>query len=225
MDTKTLIEQHTPLALSIGNEFFQSYPKFTQTELVSEAYVGLMKAGGSFDASKGIAFGSFAKVVIRNHILDYLSKQGTYVDRIKLTEDLQQNDLSQSSGLEELDEIDPFREVHRAEIKKLLLTQRNRLTQSQQEMINLLSLGHSYAEIGEKIGISKQAVHKSVQKALESMREGLQKSGVNDIRYALPTIEKKLPHPTFWDKNGGFVMLIVFIVGILIILSLGVFLK
>lgn len=223
MDSKSLIEQHTPLALSIGNEFFQKNPKFSQTELVSEAYVGLMKAGGSFDASKGIAFGSFAKVVIRNHILDYLSKQGTYVDRIKLTEDLQQNDLSQSSGLEDVDDIDPLREAHRTEIKQLLKTQRSLLSQSQQEMIDLLSLGYSYAEIGEKMGISKQAVHKSVQKALESMRSGLVKSGVNQIQYALPSIEKKLPPPTFWDNNGGFVMLVLFIIGILLLI--GVFSK
>ena len=220
MDTKTLIEQHTPLAVSIGNEFFQKNPKFSQTELVSEAYVGLMKAGGSFDPNKGIAFGSFAKIVIKNHILDYLSKQGTYVDRIKLTEDLQQNDLSQSSGLEEVDDIDPLREAHRTEIKQLLKTQRSLLSQSQQEIINLLSLGHSYAEIGEKIGISKQAVHKSVQKALESMREGLQKSGVNDIQYALPSIGRNFePSQTFLERHWTIIKIVVFIVGILVIIK------
>ena len=128
MDSKTLVEQHTPLALSIGNDYFKSYPQIAQTELVSEAYVGLMKAGDSFDPSKGVTFGSFAKIVIKNHILDYISKQRTYFDRIKLKDDHQLDEENESLVLEELDEIDPLREAQRTEIKKLLLTQRMQLT-------------------------------------------------------------------------------------------------
>lgn len=186
MNSKSLAEAHTPLALSIGNEFFQKYPKFTQTEFVSEAYVGLMKAEGSFDPSKGVAFGSFAKIVIKNHLLDYISKQGTYIERIKLADDLKNSENNSPTEIEEIDEIDPLRETHRNEIKRLLVTQKRLLSESQKTMVDLLSLGHSYSEIAQKMGVSKQAVHKSLQKSLELMRAGLEKSDVHDVRYALP---------------------------------------
>lgn len=49
------------------------------------------------------------------------------------------------------------------------------------QILSLVVEGHSYAEIGERLGVSKQAVHKAASAALNSLREQLADQGFGGL--------------------------------------------
>lgn len=73
MNTNKLIEENLFLAKKIASDKKKSLPNFIDFEdLQSAAYLGLVEAANRFDASRGIAFSTFAYPRIFGAILDYL---------------------------------------------------------------------------------------------------------------------------------------------------------
>ena len=50
-----------------------------------------------------------------------------------------------------------------------------------QQILALVAEGHSYADIGERLSISKQAAHKAATAALDSLREQLAAQGFGGL--------------------------------------------
>jgi DNA-directed RNA polymerase specialized sigma24 family protein len=62
-------------------------------------------------------------------------------------------------------------------LEELLAT----LTPQVRTIIGYIAQGHSYAEIGERLGISKQAAHKATTTALNDLREQLEARGFKGL--------------------------------------------
>jgi len=65
-----LIERHIPLARSIAREhsFYLGDASLERLDIVSCAYIGLIRAVDTFDAQRGVTFSTYAVPVIRNAI-------------------------------------------------------------------------------------------------------------------------------------------------------------
>jgi len=72
----------------------------------------------------------------------------------------------------------------------------NLLTPRERLVVNALRAGNSYVEIGESLGISKQAAHKSVKSGLAKLRTGLARMGYRGIASdgQLGSLESKKLH-------------------------------
>lgn len=77
MNTQKLIEKYIPLANKLAFNKKRTLPKFIDIEeLRSAAYLGLTEAANRFDASRGIAFSTFAYPRILGAIIDFLRQMG-----------------------------------------------------------------------------------------------------------------------------------------------------
>ncbi len=78
------VEEHLGLARQAAGRFWNEFrPPVDLEDVVSEAFIGLMKAARMFDPSKGTAFTTFAGMKIRYHLLDWLREQ-SWISRSEL---------------------------------------------------------------------------------------------------------------------------------------------
>jgi RNA polymerase sigma factor for flagellar operon FliA len=69
------VEDYIPLVRKIASSIYKRLPDYSEVEfedLVGAGYVGLMEAKQHFDESKKTSFGTYASILIRGRILDYL---------------------------------------------------------------------------------------------------------------------------------------------------------
>jgi len=69
------VEDYIPLVRKIASSIYKRLPDYAGIEfedLVGVGYVGLMEAKHHFDEEKNASFGTYASIIIRGRILDYL---------------------------------------------------------------------------------------------------------------------------------------------------------
>ncbi len=69
------VEDYIPLVRKIASSIYKRLPDYAGVEfedLVGVGYVGLMEAKHHFDEEKNASFGTYASIIIRGRILDYL---------------------------------------------------------------------------------------------------------------------------------------------------------
>ncbi len=69
------VEDYIPLVKKIASSVYKRLPDYSEVEfddLVGAGYVGLMEARQHFDENKKTSFGTYASILIRGRILDYL---------------------------------------------------------------------------------------------------------------------------------------------------------
>jgi RNA polymerase sigma factor for flagellar operon FliA len=69
------VEDYIPLVKKIAASIYRRLPDYSEVEfedLVGVGYIGLMEARHHFDESKKTSFGTYASILIRGRILDYL---------------------------------------------------------------------------------------------------------------------------------------------------------
>jgi RNA polymerase sigma factor for flagellar operon FliA len=69
------VEDYIPLVKKIASSIYKRLPDYSEVEfddLVGAGYVGLMEAKQHFDENKKTSFGTYASILIRGRILDYL---------------------------------------------------------------------------------------------------------------------------------------------------------
>lgn len=203
MDQSDLISSHIGLAKAVAHDLFLcqklSIEGITLDEVFSEAYLGLLKAYDGFDSNRGRTFGAFAKVVIQNHLRDYLRQER---HRSKVVSNLPL--LTEESGtlddffsnLIPLDQIDPSRESYRNEVRQTLKHELSKLGPNQRKVLELVAEGYSYSEIAEKLLISKQAAQQAAQRAMQNIKENINDKGFDflfcpDKRYQSKTSDER----------------------------------
>jgi RNA polymerase sigma factor (sigma-70 family) len=189
MGAHNLIEDNLPLAEVIALEY-ANIPGSSVDDTRSEAHIALMRAADAYNSEKG-EFTHFASRVIRNALNSLYAKQLRYA-RIfpkSLEDPVDWSKLGGVTGTDgSSDQFQPsnpkqevLKEVRRRETLAALAAVLNLLSPRERLLVDALRNGSSYAEIGENLGVTKQAAHKAVKSGLAKLRAGLARMGFHGL--------------------------------------------
>lgn len=186
MDPTELVEEHLFLAELIAFDY-ANIPGCRWDEARSEASHGLVRAAQAFDSAKG-EFIPFASRVIRNALNTLYAKQlrlhrvfPKSLDEPILRSKPVQESWSSAHPHHPAGPDDVQREIRQRETGSALDAVMNLLSPRERITVEALKTGKSYSEVGEALGISKQAAHKSARSALGKLRSGLERLGFHGI--------------------------------------------
>lgn len=127
--------------------------RISEDDLFQEGTLALLKAQKTYQPEKGAKFETYASVVIRNHILDYISAEEGWTD---------------NPGMPDQDPEPwiPYTKDDRknAEQKKILREILKDCNNLERAIFNAYYQGYSYREICEIFEISKKKVDNTIQK-------------------------------------------------------------
>jgi RNA polymerase sigma factor (sigma-70 family) len=189
MNHHNLTEENLPLAEIIALEY-ANIPSCSVDEARSEAQVALMRAAAAYDSSKGECI-HFASRVIRNALNSLYAKQ-LRMARIfpnSLDDPVEWKKFNTATGHDDSSEKyqtsdpkqDVLNEVRRNETLAALGAALDLLSPRERLLVEALRNGSSYAEVGETMGITRQAAHKAVKSGLAKLRVGLARMGYRGL--------------------------------------------
>lgn len=180
-----LVEEHLFLAELIAFDY-ANIPGCRWDEARSEASMALLRASKAYDPSKG-EFAPFASRAIRNALNSLYAKQLRML-RIfpaSLDDPISRIHGSGMEGSADAGELhsrqDVRKEVRESEAARVLASLLGLLSPRERMIVEGVRIGRSYTEIGEELGISKQAAHKSARAGLHKLREGLERLGYRGL--------------------------------------------
>jgi RNA polymerase sigma factor (sigma-70 family) len=177
-----LVEQHLGLARMLAYEY-ANIPGASMDEVVAEADAALAAAARGFDPEKG-QFAAYAGRAIRNALNSFFTRQLRYVKVHEFSLDKETTDSASTSSAGQ-DHADPGADgalaIRAAESRRILENVLAELAPRSRLIVVRIREGRSYSEIGDELGISKQAVHKVGYAALQSLREKLEARGFSGI--------------------------------------------
>jgi RNA polymerase sigma factor (sigma-70 family) len=189
MSVYSLIEEHIFLAEVIAFDY-ANIPGCRWEDARSEASIALIRAAEAYDPAKG-EFVSFSSRVIRNALNSLYAKQlrllkifPQSIDApIQFTAVKNRGHPALSTDGDFMVETgeDPRKAVRLRETSNVIETLMNLLSPRERVVVEALKTGRSYAEIGDSLGISKQAAHKSAKSGLGKLRAGLDRLGFQGI--------------------------------------------
>jgi RNA polymerase sigma factor (sigma-70 family) len=181
-----LFESHNTLAKAIALEYL-NIPSVDVSECISIAQQALWRAANSFNSDKG-RFSSFASKSIRNALNSLYAKQLKVSKIFPESLDASPNWPHLKDAYSDSDAsaiFDPKESVHAkvrlGETKTFLHDVMRALTPREYIVIEYIKNGNSFSEIGNLLGISKQAAHKIANNALEKLRLHLEATGFSGI--------------------------------------------
>jgi len=179
---------HLGLAKVIALEYI-NIPGVTVDEAVSEAHQALLRASSAFDPTMG-DFTPFAARSIRNALNSFYAKHLRLAHIFPRSLDEPPNWIasqgSNASGTGFLGKIQDSRqdvenEIRRRESSEIISEVLNLLSPRERIVVTALGEGKTLAEIGEKMGVSKQAVHKISGPALAKLKDKLSGLGYRGL--------------------------------------------
>lgn len=189
MSAHSLIEEHFFLAEVIAFDY-ANIPGCHWEDARSEASIALVRAAEAYDPAKG-EFISFSSRVIRNALNSLYAKQLRLLkifpqsidDPIQFSSVRNRSHPTLSTDGDFMVESghDLRKEVRLRETSNVIETLMNLLSPRERVVVGALKAGSSYAEIGESLGISRQAAHKSAKSGLGKLRAGLDRLGFQGI--------------------------------------------
>ncbi len=178
--TLGFFEKHLHLADRIAAGY-ANIAGVTVDDVQSVAREALHRASNQYDPSKG-PFEPYAARAIRNALNDFHSRQARYA-QYEVVIETPSGETTQGSFVER--SPDPQQDVAlmvgRVESREVLEGLLAALPPRTRMILGWVAQGLSYAEIGERLGISKQAAHKSAAAALDDLREQLESRGFHGL--------------------------------------------
>lgn len=141
---------------SIANELHYKYPFISKEDLISEGYVGLCIANNTYNIKKGDER-LWCKIKIRYAMLDYIRNESKQITGIYPTENEKLNMVK--------DEKDYYLSEEINDVLKL------NLTDEEYKIVIMKICGYTFEEIGKEKSISKVAVFKKYNKAIDKVKE------------------------------------------------------
>lgn len=178
---KTLIEHNLRLVVYVARKFENT--GISLEDLVSIGSIGLIKAINTFKTDKNIKLATYASRCIENEILMFLRKIHNQRTEISLNEPLNTdwdgNELLLSDILgTDADEI--YKNIEEAVDKNLLLTSVKKLSEREQEILNLRFglLGNeekTQKEVADMLGISQSYISRLEKRIIEKLKKEIKK--------------------------------------------------
>jgi len=165
LDRLSSCDLHTYLTLvrRIAVSTRRRYPLASVDDLVSAGSLGLVEAGRKFKPERGVAFGAFARVVIRGRMLDHVRQESRNTTTCR--------ELAAHSSGYHGNPTEHFAAVD--ELLGITLSRLSQLGPHMQTMISGAMEGDSIVRLAAKIGISKHRAFRLRSEALEAIRLGL----------------------------------------------------
>lgn len=189
MDLSELVEEHLFLAELIAFDY-ANIPGCRLDEAQSEATMGLLRAAKAYNPAKG-EFTPFASRAIRNSLNTLYAKQLRMLKMFpkSLDEPIPRSWPQTTPTSTKADDLlsnttgrhDVRKEIRQNEAAAALESVMNLLTPRERIAVEALRIGKSYLEIGEALGVTKQAAHKSARSGLAKLRVGLERLGYQGI--------------------------------------------
>ncbi len=184
IDADTLFHAHLPLAEKITGGY-ANIPGVSMDDVRAVAQAALHRAALAFDPARG-AFEAYAARAIRNALNSLHQKEARHARQLLPEADLALVAFTTTGGTAPSQRLpdefqDVLNQVRSQESRHVLENLLTSLPVRTQQILALVAEGHSYAEIGERLGVSKQAVHKAANTALDSLREQLAAQGFNGL--------------------------------------------
>jgi len=179
---------HLGLAKIIALEY-TNIPGVTPEEAISEAHQALLRASNAFDPTKG-DFTPYAARSIRNALNSFYAKHlrlaRIFPRSLDEAPDWTASRDSSATDTGLLGKIrdsrqDVENEVRCRETGRILSEVLNVLSPRERIVVGALGQGKSLAEIGKKMGVSKQAVHKISGPALAKLKDKLSGLGYRGL--------------------------------------------
>ena len=178
-----LIEHNLRLVSHIIKKYYS--PEAERDDLVSIGTIGLIKAVDTFRSERGIRLTTYASKCIQNELLMYFRQKRKSAGELSLSDTLESdgdgNALAlqdiiccEDSGLSAVEEQDRYHAMHRALA--------GCLSPREREIIRLrygigLASPLPQREIAARLGISRSYVSRIEKRALEKLREALEREG------------------------------------------------
>lgn len=183
-DADTLFREALPLADKIAGSY-ANIPGMTSDDVRAVAHAALHRAALAFDPARG-AFEAYAARAIRNALNSLHQKEARHARQIVPEADLALAAFtsagSTAPGQRLPDEFqDVLTQVRSQESRRVLEAVLATLPARTRQILGLVAAGRSYAEIGESLGISKQAAHKTATSAMTQIREQLAAQGFGGL--------------------------------------------
>lgn len=183
IEADALFHDHLPLAEKIAGGY-ANIPGMTADDVRAVAHAALNRAAQAFDPARG-EFEPYAAQAIRNALNSLHQKEARHARQHLPEAGLAVSATTEGStapGQRLPDEFqDVLAQVRSQESRRVLENLLASLPARTQQILALVAEGHSYAEIGERLGISKQAAHKAATSAMTQIREQLAAQGFGGI--------------------------------------------
>lgn len=177
VDRATRVKDALPVADKIAAQF--RIPGLDPADVRQEARTSLITAARAYEPARG-AFAPYAGTIIRNHLRDLFNREVRRVRQQGIS-----TDATNDAGASILDQA-PADDNTRTgaefdETRRLLADALAALPPRLQNILNARSQGESFAAIGAREGISKQAATKLAENAMRFVRAKLKKAGVKSL--------------------------------------------
>jgi RNA polymerase sigma factor (sigma-70 family) len=183
-DADTLFRESLPLADKIAGGY-ANIPGMTADEVRAVAHAALHRAALAFDPARG-AFEPYAAQAIRNALNSLHQKEARHARQIVPEADLALSAFTSAGGTAPGQRLpdefqDVLAQVRSQESRRVLEAVLATLPARTRQILGLVAAGRSYAEIGETLGISKQAAHKAATSTMTHIREQLAAQGFGGL--------------------------------------------
>jgi RNA polymerase sigma factor (sigma-70 family) len=184
IDADTLFHTHLALAEKIAGGY-ANISGVSIDDVRAVAQAALHRAALAFDPARGV-FEPYAAQAIRNALNSLHEKEARHARQHLPEADLPLAAFTTTGGTAPSQRLpdefqDVLRQVRSRESRRVLENLLASLPARTQQILAFVAEGHSYAEIGERLGVSKQAVHKAAAVALGSLREQLAVQGFGGL--------------------------------------------
>jgi RNA polymerase sigma factor (sigma-70 family) len=175
-----LFATHLAFADSIAAGYANT-PAATPDDLRAIAREALHRASLKYDPGKG-PFEPYAGRAIRNALNDLHAKHAK-VAKHEIVIETQQDASTQASFIDQAADHhqDVAMIVSRVESREVLEELLAALSPRSRMILGCVAQGHSYVEMGERLGITKQAAHKAAAAAMDDLREQLEARGFKGL--------------------------------------------
>ncbi len=170
--------------LAFANRIAAGYANIaaiTPDDLQAIAHQALHRAALKYDPAHG-TFEAYAGRAIRNALNDLHAKQARHAQHEVVIE-TPAGETTQGAFIEQ--SPDPQQDVallvSRVESREVLETLLAVLSPRTRSILGCVAQGLSYAEMGERLGISKQAAHKAATIAMDDLRDHLAARGFKGL--------------------------------------------
>ncbi len=179
-DEPHIAEEHLGLAKIIALEYV-NIPGTSLDDVIAQANTALVRAAASYDSARG-DFAPYAARAIRNALNSLYAAEMRHAKVQELVSDQIPPTAACSSSTSALENIcdaeqDVVMAVRARESKQVLEQLIADLPKRSRTVVERIREGKSYQQIGEELGMSKQAAHKIARAALQSLMEKLERLG------------------------------------------------
>jgi RNA polymerase sigma factor (sigma-70 family) len=163
-----LIEQHKGLAFFVAKRYFNLFGPDDSEDIRQEALIALLRAIRNYNPTRGIAFATYATVVIRNHFTPFLQKKR--IACISLDE--LAADPEKRTQYQEALKID-HNILEKLSQEDILSYIRKRMSKRQYKALIGYLEGQTLQELSERENLSREGIRQNCLGALRKARRTL----------------------------------------------------